>query len=283
MEKKIGIYSIKNKINDKKYIGSSKNIKRRWKDHKNKLNNKNHHNIYLERAWRKYSYKNFKFSIIVKVNKGYLLKAEQYWIDYYKTFKKENGYNILREVGVSPTLKGEEHPRWKPTKNIQCKYCGKTIVTKKYSQKYCSRSCSSKDKTGKNSANWKGGKVSIECKNCNKEYKVKRVKKDKSIYCSNECQIEGQKDRVELTCKNCNKNYKVRKSNKNSIYCSVGCKDEYESGENSCRSKLTTDEVEEIKIELNNNSKSHREIASEYNVSKSTITKISTGENWSHI
>ena len=36
----IGIYRIKNKINDKCYYGSSKNIEKRWKTHLNQLKNK---------------------------------------------------------------------------------------------------------------------------------------------------------------------------------------------------------------------------------------------------
>jgi len=36
----IGIYEIKNKINNKVYIGSSNDIERRFNEHKMKLNNK---------------------------------------------------------------------------------------------------------------------------------------------------------------------------------------------------------------------------------------------------
>jgi predicted GIY-YIG superfamily endonuclease len=35
-----GIYCIENLVNSKKYIGQSKDINRRWKEHKNQLNNR---------------------------------------------------------------------------------------------------------------------------------------------------------------------------------------------------------------------------------------------------
>lgn len=42
-----GVYSITNKINSKKYIGSSKDIYRRWLEHTNLLNKGKHENNYL--------------------------------------------------------------------------------------------------------------------------------------------------------------------------------------------------------------------------------------------
>lgn len=49
-----GIYYITNTINGKFYVGSSKNIKKRWARHIRDLNNNNHHNIYLQRSCNKY-------------------------------------------------------------------------------------------------------------------------------------------------------------------------------------------------------------------------------------
>ena len=50
----IGIYRIKNLVNEKCYYGSSKNIEKRWKTHLNQLRNKKHINSILQRAWNKY-------------------------------------------------------------------------------------------------------------------------------------------------------------------------------------------------------------------------------------
>lgn len=58
-----GIYKITNKINNKSYIGQSKDIYRRWREHiKNFKDVQNNQVIYL--AIRKYGLENFDFSIV---------------------------------------------------------------------------------------------------------------------------------------------------------------------------------------------------------------------------
>ena len=102
----IGIYQIKNLINDKKYIGSSYSekggIKTRWQAHIRKLQKNKHHSLYLQNSWNKYGAKNFEFSILEIINKNDFLdnfkekirKKEQYYINFYETYKKEKGYNV---------------------------------------------------------------------------------------------------------------------------------------------------------------------------------------------
>ena len=62
-----GIYEITNLINNKIYIGSSINIKKRWKDHILLLKNQKHINVHLLNAWNKYGEENFSFSIIEEI------------------------------------------------------------------------------------------------------------------------------------------------------------------------------------------------------------------------
>ena len=67
MAKKIcGIYKIENKIDGKKYIGQSVNIKERWYEHKYDLRHNIHDNSYLQNAWNKYAEKSFIFSIVME-------------------------------------------------------------------------------------------------------------------------------------------------------------------------------------------------------------------------
>lgn len=97
MEKEIisGIYKITNKINGKVYIGKSKNIFERWKQHKRELNSKTHINKSLQEDWDIYGEDNLIFKIIENINgKEELAKAEQKWINYYNSNNLKIGYNI---------------------------------------------------------------------------------------------------------------------------------------------------------------------------------------------
>jgi len=70
----------------------------------------------------------------------------------------------------------------------KCLLCGKEFfIFKAWTRdgkagKYCSMSCASKAKPHKNS------KVVLVCKECGKEYTVRRYRKDSSNYCSKKCQ-----------------------------------------------------------------------------------------------
>lgn len=58
------IYEIKNITNNKKYIGVTKNLRKRKNTHFSLLRNNKHHNIHLQNAYNKYGIKNFVFSVI---------------------------------------------------------------------------------------------------------------------------------------------------------------------------------------------------------------------------
>lgn len=96
------IYKILNNINNKFYIGSTNNYKRRWYQHKYKLKNNKHCNIYLQHAWNKYGKDNFEFIILedgLTDDKNIQFEREQYFLDTLNPFHP-NGYNISKMANI---------------------------------------------------------------------------------------------------------------------------------------------------------------------------------------
>lgn len=89
-----GIYQIRNIINNKKYIGSSNNIEKRFYSHLWLLKRNEHHSIHLQRAWNK-NPNNFVYEVVEIINsRKNLITKEQHFIDLYQTANPLYGYNI---------------------------------------------------------------------------------------------------------------------------------------------------------------------------------------------
>lgn len=100
-----GIYAIINKINGKQYIGSSKSVYYRWnQSHRPDLRNNTHGNRHLQSAWKKYGEDNFSFKVIEECDQSILLEREEHWIEYHKSWERENGYNFTRIVDGKQVL-----------------------------------------------------------------------------------------------------------------------------------------------------------------------------------
>jgi group I intron endonuclease len=161
----VGIYRIKNLVNGKIYYGSSKDIKKRWRTHKNKLNNGKHHNSPLLNAWNKYGEENFIFEIIELCDEKILLEREQYYLDLKPEYnigikssggdnitKNPNKKDIIRRITESTkkryklmtdeekkemfSLPMDKNPNWKGGVSfVYCK-CGKRIG---YGHTHCNK------------------------------------------------------------------------------------------------------------------------------------------------
>lgn len=91
-----GIYKIQNKVNGKIYIGQSKNIERRWNEHRKVASRrKSQQKDYpLYQDMGKYSIDKFEFSIIEDCQdlpSDIMTQRESYWIHYYNSINQ--GYN----------------------------------------------------------------------------------------------------------------------------------------------------------------------------------------------
>ena len=105
LNNKSGIYQIRNIINNKIYIGSTKNLNRRRKEHFGLLRLNKHCNTKLQNSFNKYGKENFIFEVVEFCEIEYLTECEQYWIDKLNVFK--NGYNENPRANMPPILKGE--------------------------------------------------------------------------------------------------------------------------------------------------------------------------------
>lgn len=133
-----GVYKITNLITNKAYIGSTtRGFNIRFSQHLNYLSKNKHVNKRLQRSFNKYGKDMFIFEIIERCDKAYCIEREQYWIDLFKSYNPEFGYNICRFAGntlgtkrtdeqklnISKSLigkcSGSKHPMWgkkrKPT------------------------------------------------------------------------------------------------------------------------------------------------------------------------
>lgn len=94
--KKYGIYSIRNTVNNKVYIGKTEmNFGDRWDSHKSLLKNNKHFNSYLQRAYNKYGVESFEFEIVRDCTGDSSDNINTLEIEFIKLYNsKSNGYNM---------------------------------------------------------------------------------------------------------------------------------------------------------------------------------------------
>lgn len=111
IENKPGIYKITNLLNQKFYIGSAYDCRRRVLEHINRSKKGTHHNEHLVRSFEKYGMDNFIFEVMEYVDIEDLIIKEQFYLDtllfaqdfIYKNNRKfeELGYNMC-PIASSP-------------------------------------------------------------------------------------------------------------------------------------------------------------------------------------
>ncbi|GIN23100.1 GIY-YIG nuclease family protein [Siminovitchia fordii] len=228
------IYSIRNKMNNKSYIGSTKNLISRWKSHLIDINNKTHHC----REFNLVKSRDLEFILLEVVsNIDELVLKEYGYINLFSTNTKNKGYNILSKF-------------------------------------------QSKRKTNRTNI------VSLSTKLKQSSFTLNDVKNIKRLLAS------GRK--ISDVALIYNTNYNTIQSIKtcrtwsdvlpelNSILISIEYKDTHKGENNSC-SKLTEDDVKEIKHILNTKKSTMTEIAKNYGVSRTLISHIKYGRLWSHV
>lgn len=246
-----GIYKITNKVTGKFYIGSSVDIKWRWYTHKYELSKGTHSNKYLQRAWDKYGEESFEFSIVLSTERETLVLKEQEIIDETKCYQREVGYNIGR-IADAPFL-GRKHTEEAKRKISESKL-GKprSEETKRKISEVQKGKTIPQETRDKISKTLKGRPSPMKGRKASKETREKMSKSLKGIKKSEEWKRK------------------------------IG---EAQRGADNHASKLTEEQVVEIKKELFSKEKSRTQtaIAKEYGVSSVIISQIKTGKRWSHV
>lgn len=101
---KCGIYCIRNKINNKVYIGKSKNIYTRIAQHIYLLRKKSkNENRYLINSWHKYGEDKFEYFVLEYLNldEQLLKERELFWIETYNSTNRKVGYNLRKDSSTN--------------------------------------------------------------------------------------------------------------------------------------------------------------------------------------
>ena len=131
-----GIYKITNTITNDFYIGSSKDVKKRWKEHKcpSYWNRYSNNPMYLD--MQKYGVDKFVFEVLAEVEADSLKEKEQYFIETLKpTYNQMNakGWDIERrkkyKKEYNRSEKGKESRKKANNKYYSqlCIYNGETL------------------------------------------------------------------------------------------------------------------------------------------------------------
>lgn len=129
-----GVYKITNTITNDSYIGSSKDVKRRWKDHKCPSRWKEHPNISLYQDMQKYGIDKFDFQILANVELEHLKDVEQQFIETLKPT-----YNSYKANGIDSEKRKKTHN--KAIRKYRQTEKGKKH-TKEYNKYYSNQFCS---------------------------------------------------------------------------------------------------------------------------------------------
>lgn len=141
MNKIIGVYRITNTITGDFYIGSSKNVKKRWANHKciSMLKKCPNSPMYLD--FQKYGIDKFVFEILAEVEEEQLKEAEQQFIEklqptYNNYYAK--GWDIERrkEYQKSEKYKESQKEYQKEYYNQLCSFNGETITLNALSKRF---------------------------------------------------------------------------------------------------------------------------------------------------
>ncbi len=110
-----GVYKIECNVTQKRYVGSSGDIYKRWYQHRLALKQGVHHSIHLQRAWNRHGEGKFTFAILERCDLAKRFEREQFWIDQlnpeYNSSVKADVVQYLIEANRARAVKITHCPR----------------------------------------------------------------------------------------------------------------------------------------------------------------------------
>ena len=232
------VYEIKNINTGKKYIGSTKNFKKRISSHFCKLRKNKHSNTYLQNSFNKNGRESFKVRVIHECKLAERQKLEQEVFDIYlETDSWDCLYNIAKDAEAP--MKGME-----------------------FSEEVLQKKSEVMTEMWKN-PEYREKIIRIQKKRCNtKEYKKEFSKRSKEFWKDPETKLKQSKSQKERF--------------KNEDHPTLGRKDTFEQRIQKSKSSasLTRGEVEEIRFIYRTEKFTQSELAEKYGISTSSIHNI---------
>ena len=132
----IGVYRITNSITNEYYIGSSRNVQRRWREHRNTSRWNEHHNSRLYTDMKQYGTDKFIFEIVEEVvDIADLHSREQYYIELYHPAYNQrvattgmNKKQYMRQYEKTDKRKQYHKQFYRKYQNRICEYNGERLT-----------------------------------------------------------------------------------------------------------------------------------------------------------
>lgn len=279
------VYKIKFNKHPEFYIGSTVYFENRKSSHLKALRSNKHKNKYLQNLYNKYGEKDITFKVLEKsIDEDILRTREQFYIDtlnpkinvYRKVqhiYKKGN--TLETKIKISNSLKNyhklkghSEETRAKIAKSLKGRFQSKETIEK--------RKLSNKQSWQKKNINSPFSKKLIEVKRLHNS-NLRQLILDRNARIVHDLKLGiKQVDAARKYKVSPSLITKLKKINKIETIKTIV------RGSSNGFSKLN--EIQVLKIKLLLKSKiTHKNIAAQFNVGKSTISAIASGQNWSHL
>lgn len=246
-----GIYLIQNKTNGKVYIGQTRHLHKRWKEHKISLRGHYHRNRYLQFAWDKYGEESFQFRVLEYCAIEQLDEREQHYLDIY--MPKGLCYNLAKDVKASRKgmIVNEESRALMRNAKLGKKASPETRILMSEMRR--------------------GEKHPL----FGKRHSETTLEKMRKAHQGQSSPMKGRQHSQEANQKNseAHRGKTLSTEHKNKISMAL-------RGKRSRSHKLTSEQVKQIKEIYSAGNITYIEIAKAFRVSKDTIARIIRGEIW---